>query len=142
MDTNVTGAFLCTQQAFAIMKRQAPRGGRIINNGSISAHVPRPQSAAYTASKHAITGLTKSTLARRPCPRHRLQPDRHRQRGERDGGEDDDRRAAGERRDRGGAADGSHTSSDAVLYIAELPLNVNVPFMTVMATKMPYAGRG
>ena len=84
VDINLTGAFLCTQAAFRLMKAQDPRGGRIINNGSISAHVPRPHSAAYTATKHAITGLTKSTRARRPRVRHRLRPDRHRQRGDRD----------------------------------------------------------
>ena len=80
VDVNLTGAFLCTQEAFRLMKAQTPRGGRIINNGSISAHAPRPNSAPYTATKHAITGLTKSTVARRPAIRHRLRPDRHRQR--------------------------------------------------------------
>ena len=80
VDTNLTGTFLCTQEAFRIMKDQQPRGGRIINNGSISAHAPRPNSAPYTATKHAITGLTKSTVARRPQVRHRVRPDRHRQR--------------------------------------------------------------
>ena len=84
VDTNLTGAFLCAQQAVRMMKAQDPRGGRIINNGSISAHVPRPGSAAYTATKHAMTGLTKSiSLDGRPV-RHRLRPDRHRQRGHRD----------------------------------------------------------
>ncbi len=80
VDINLTGAFLCTQHAIRIMKAQTPKGGRIINNGSISAHAPRPNSAPYTATKHAITGLTKSHRARRPQVRHRLRPDRHRQR--------------------------------------------------------------
>ena len=84
VDVNLTGAFLCTQEAFRMMKSQSPRGGRIINNGSISAHTPRPFSAPYTATKHAITGLTKASLARRPRLRHRLRPDRHRQRRDRD----------------------------------------------------------
>ena len=79
-DTNLTGAFLCTQEAFKIMKTQDPRGGRIINNGSISAHAPRPNSAPYTATKHGVTGLTKVDLARRPQIRHRLRTNRHRQR--------------------------------------------------------------
>ena len=83
VDTNLTGSFLCTQEAFRIMKDQDPRGGRIINNGSISAHAPRPDSVAYTATKHAITGLTKIDVARRPQVRHRLRPDRHRQRRDR-----------------------------------------------------------
>ena len=78
-DVNLTGAFLCAQEAIRMMKAQDPRGGRIINNGSISAHAPRPHSAPYTATKHAITGLTKSHLARRPAVRYRLRPDRYRQ---------------------------------------------------------------
>ncbi len=78
VDTNLTGSFLCAQRAMAMMKRQDPAGGRIINNGSISAHTPRPNSAPYTATKHAITGLTKSIAARRPPVRHHLWPDRHR----------------------------------------------------------------
>ena len=80
VETNLTGAFLCTQEAFRLMKRQSPRGGRIINNGSISAQVPRPLSAPYTAAKHAITGLTKSTSLDGRALRHRLRADRHRQR--------------------------------------------------------------
>ncbi len=80
VDINLTGVFLCIQEAFRMMKSQNPRGGRIINNGSISAHAPRPNSAPYTATKHAITGLTKVGVARRPQIRHRLRPDRHRQR--------------------------------------------------------------
>ena len=142
VDTNLTGAFLCTQEAFKIMKHQQPRGGRIINNGSISAHVPRPNSSPYTATKHAITGLTKSTAL--------------------DGrqydiacGQIDIGNAATElteKMKRGVLqADGSiaveptmdaeHVSR-AVAYMASLPLDANVPFLTVMATKMPYIGRG
>jgi NAD(P)-dependent dehydrogenase (short-subunit alcohol dehydrogenase family) len=143
VETNLTGAFLCTQAAFRIMKRQSPRGGRIINNGSISASAPRPHSAPYTATKHAITGLTKSTSL--------------------DGREYD---IACGQIDIGNAAtemtkpmttngvlqadgttkleptfDASHVAR-AVVYMATLPLDANVQFMTVMATKMPYIGRG
>jgi NAD(P)-dependent dehydrogenase (short-subunit alcohol dehydrogenase family) len=139
---NLTGAFLCAQEAIKIMKAQEPRGGRIINNGSISAHAPRPRSAAYTATKHAITGLTKSISL--------------------DGREFD---IACSQIDIGNAetaltarmaagivqADGSikveprmdlkHVA-DAIVYMANLPLEANVQFMTVMATKMPFVGRG
>ena len=80
VDTNLTGCFLCAREAFRAMKSQCPQGGRIINNGSISAHVPRPHAAAYTATKHAVTGLTKVDLARRARLQHRLRADRHRQR--------------------------------------------------------------
>jgi NAD(P)-dependent dehydrogenase (short-subunit alcohol dehydrogenase family) len=132
IDTNLTGAFLCTQQAFRIMKEQSPRGGRIINNGSISAHVPRANSAPYTASKHAITGLTKSTSL--------------------DGRQYD---IACGQIDIGNAMtelgnrlpqkepmfDVNHVAN-AVLQMAKLPLEANVQFMTIMATKMPYIGRG
>jgi NAD(P)-dependent dehydrogenase (short-subunit alcohol dehydrogenase family) len=143
VETNLTGAFLCTQAAFRIMKRQSPRGGRIINNGSISASVPRPRSAAYTATKHAITGLTRSTSL--------------------DGREYD---IACGQIDIGNAAtemtqpmittgvlqadgttrleptfDVAHVAQ-AVVYMATLPLDANVQFMTVMATKMPFIGRG
>ena len=83
MDTNLTGSFLCAQAAFRAMAAQDPRGGRIINNGSLSAYVPRPYAIAYNATKHAVTGLTKSLVARRPRVRHRLRADRHRQRGAR-----------------------------------------------------------
>ena len=142
IDTNLTGPFLCTQEAFKVMKTQQPMGGRIINNGSISAHIPRPNSAHYTASKFGVTGLTKSTAL-------------------------DGRKynIACSQIDIGNAAtdmaarmttgvpqaDGSmgvepvmHVShvTDALMYIAELPLNANVPFITVMASFMPYAGRG
>ena len=106
VDTNLTGPFLCTQQAFAIMKRQTPMGGRIINNGSISAYAPRPNSAPYTATKHAITGLTKSTALDGRQVQHRVRPDRHRQRRDGDGRQDGERRSAGERDHRGGTAAG------------------------------------
>lgn len=142
VDVNLTGAFLCTQEAFRLMKSQDPRGGRIINNGSISAHVPRPNSAPYTATKHAITGLTKSTSL--------------------DGRKYD---IACGQIDIGNAetpltgaiktgiiqANGSILAeatmdvdhvAQAVVYMASLPLETNVQFMTVMATKMPFIGRG
>ena len=142
VDVNLTGAFLCTRAAFRLMKDQDPRGGRIINNGSISAHAPRPRSIAYTATKHAITGLTKSTSL--------------------DGRAYD---IACGQIDIGNAAtdmtramakgvpqpDGSvrveptmdvRAVADAVLYMAGLPLSANVQFMTVMATQMPFVGRG
>ncbi|MEK7715700.1 MAG: SDR family oxidoreductase [candidate division NC10 bacterium] len=142
VDINLTGAFLCTQEAFKLMKSQDPRGGRIINNGSISAHAPRPNSAPYTATKHAITGLTKSTSL--------------------DGrkydiacGQIDIGNAATELTARMAKgvpqADGSiaveplmdvNHVGNAVLYMAGLPLDANVQFMTVMATKMPFVGRG
>jgi len=127
---NLTGAFLCASQAFAMMREQEPRGGRIINNGSISAHAPRPRSVAYTATKHAITGLTKSiALDGRP---HDI--------------------ACGQI-DIGNAAtemtsaipeptfDAAHVA-DAVLFMAGLPLDANVLFMTITATTMPFVGRG
>jgi NAD(P)-dependent dehydrogenase (short-subunit alcohol dehydrogenase family) len=142
VDTNLTGSFLCTQEAFRIMKDQEPRGGRIINNGSISAHVPRPFSAPYTSTKHAITGLTRSTSL--------------------DGRAYD---IACGQIDIGNAltpmaakmqtgvmqANGSIAAEPtidpaevarAVVYMAGLPLDVNVQFITVMATKMPFIGRG
>ena len=143
VDTNLTGAFLCTQEAFRLMKRQSPRGGRIVNNGSLSASVPRPHSAPYTATKHAITGLTRSTAL--------------------DGRAYD---IACGQIDIGNAAtdltepmrttgvlqpDGDVETEPtidpaevarAVVYMATLPLSTNVLFMTVMATKMPFVGRG
>ena len=142
VDTNLTGAFLCTQEAIRLMKGQQPRGGRIINNGSISAHVPRPNSAPYTATKHAITGLTRSTsLDGRKydiaC-------------GQIDIGNAGTEMTAGMAQ---GApqADGSleveptmdvqHVAR-AVVYMASLPLEANAQFLTVMATKMPFIGRG
>jgi NAD(P)-dependent dehydrogenase (short-subunit alcohol dehydrogenase family) len=142
VETNLTGAFLCTQHAFRMMKAQAPRGGRIINNGSISAYAPRPYSAPYTATKHAITGLTKATAL--------------------DGREHDiacgqidignaatdltERMTQGVRQANGQMLaepriDVAHVAR-AVLYMATLPLDANVQFMTVMATKMPFIGRG
>jgi NAD(P)-dependent dehydrogenase (short-subunit alcohol dehydrogenase family) len=142
VDINLTGTFLCTQEAFRIMKSQQPRGGRIINNGSISAHAPRPNSAPYTATKHAMTGLTKSTSL--------------------DGrkydiacGQIDIGNAATEMTARMGRgvmqANGTIAAEPtfdvqqvarAVLYMASLPLDANVQFITVMATKMPFVGRG
>jgi len=142
VDVNLTGVFLCTQEAFRIMKRQRPMGGRIINNGSISAHAPRPNSAPYTATKHAITGLTKSTAL--------------------DGrkydiacGQIDIGNAETDmmKRMKAGVAQADGTISveptmkvehvaQAVVYMASLPLEANVQFLTVMATKMPFIGRG
>ena len=140
--TNLTGAFLCTQEAFRIMKAQEPRGGRIINNGSISAHAPRPNSSPYTATKHGMTGLTKATSL--------------------DGrkydiacGQIDIGNAATpmtSRMERGvpqangtlapePTFDVNHVA-EAVRYMARLPLDANVQFMTIMATKMPFTGRG
>ena len=142
VDTNLTGIFLCTQEAIRIMKAQEPRGGRIINNGSISAHAPRPRSVAYTATKHAVTGLTKSTSL--------------------DGRQYD---IACGQIDIGNAVtpmtermtkgvlqpDGStrveprmdvDAVANAIVYMDSLPLDANVQFMTVMATKMPFVGRG
>ena len=142
VNTNLTGVFLCSRAAFALMREQSPRGGRFINNGSISAHTPRPFSAPYTATKHAITGLTKSTAL--------------------DGrkydiacGQIDIGNAATEMTERMAngvlQADGSTAVeprmdvrhvADAVRYMASLPLDANVQTLTVMATKMPYVGRG
>jgi NAD(P)-dependent dehydrogenase (short-subunit alcohol dehydrogenase family) len=142
VDTNLTGAFLCTQQAFRLMKDQQPRGGRIINNGSISAHVPRPNSAPYTATKHAITGLTKSTsLDGRKYDIACGQIDIGNAHTELAA-----RMAHGVPQANGQLApepliDVAHVAR-AVLYMASLPLDANVQFMTVMATKMPYVGRG
>jgi NAD(P)-dependent dehydrogenase (short-subunit alcohol dehydrogenase family) len=142
VDVNLTGAFLCAQEAIRIMKAQQPRGGRIINNGSISAHVPRPNSAPYTATKHAITGLTKCiSLDGR---KHDIAC------GQIDIGnaatEMTERMAAGIEQPNGTVTaeprlDLKHVC-DAVLYMANLPLDANVQFMTVMATKMPFIGRG
>jgi len=142
VDTNLTGAFLCTQGAFRLMKRQEPRGGRIINNGSISAHAPRPNSAPYTATKHAITGMTRSSaLDGRAfdiaC-------------GQIDIGNAETpltaRMAQGVPQASGEIAPEPvmdvNDVARAVVYMAGLPLSANVQFMTVMATKMPYVGRG
>ncbi len=142
VDANLTGSFLCTREAFRMMKAQAPRGGRIVNNGSISAHVPRPNSAPYTATKHGVTGLTRSTIldgrdfdiacgqidignAETPMTQRMkkgvLQPD-------------------GSTRVEP-VMDVRHVAA-AVLYMASLPLDANVPFLTVMANGMPFIGRG
>jgi len=142
VDTNLTGAFLCTQHAFRLMKAQQPRGGRIINNGSISAHAPRPNSIAYTATKHAITGLTKA--ASLDGRKHDIAV-----------GQIDIGNAATEMtermRDGVPQADGSlrpeplmdlDHAANAVVHMAGLPLEANVLFMTVMATRMPFVGRG
>jgi NAD(P)-dependent dehydrogenase (short-subunit alcohol dehydrogenase family) len=142
VDVNVTGAFLCTQQAFRLMKKQQPQGGRIINNGSISAHAPRPHSAPYTATKHAITGLTKSTAL--DGRRYNIAC-----------GQIDIGNAATEMTatmESGVPQANGTTAAEprldvahvvrAVLYMASLPLDANVQFMTVMATKMPFIGRG
>ena len=142
IDTNLLGAFVCTQHAMRVMKAQDPRGGRIINNGSISAHAPRPNSAPYTATKHAITGLTKSTsLDGRAYDIACGQIDI--------GNAATDmaaRMATGVPQANGQIAveplmDVAHVAS-AVVYMASLPLTANVQFMTVMATKMPFVGRG
>ena len=142
VDINLTGVFLCTQQAIHLMKSQDPRGGRIINNGSISAHAPRPNSAPYTSTKHAITGLTKSTsLDGRKYDIACGQIDI--------GNAATDlasRMAKGVPQANGQIAveplmDVAHVAS-AVVYMASLPLDANVQFLTVMATKMPFVGRG
>jgi NAD(P)-dependent dehydrogenase (short-subunit alcohol dehydrogenase family) len=142
VNANLTGVFLCTQEAFKIMKAQTPMGGRIINNGSISAHTPRPNSSPYTATKHAVTGLTKATAL--------------------DGrkydigcGQIDIGNAATEmtaRMAKGVLQPNGTTQveptmnvqavADAVVYMSSLPLDANVLFLTVMATKMPFVGRG
>ncbi len=140
--TNLTGSFLCLRQAFKVMKDQDPRGGRIINNGSISAHAPRPNSAPYTASKHAITGLTKS--ASLDGRKYDIAV------GQIDVGnaytEMAARMAEGVPQADGSIAveavmDVAHVAS-SVVYMASLPLDANVQFLTVMATKMPFVGRG
>lgn len=139
---NVTGAFLCARAAFGQMKRQQPRGGRIINNGSISAHVPRPGSAAYTTSKHAITGLTKAlALDGRAHDIAVGQVDIGNAATEMTAGI-----AVGARQADGSVRpeptfDPQHVA-DAVVAMARLPLGVSVPAMTILATGMPYAGRG
>jgi NAD(P)-dependent dehydrogenase (short-subunit alcohol dehydrogenase family) len=142
VDVNLTGPFLCTQEAFRLMKSQAPRGGRIINNGSISAHAPRPNSAPYTATKHAITGLTRSTAL--DGRTHDIAC------GQIDIGNADTDMAtkmkAGILQAHGAIAVEPTMDVEAVaravVYMASLPLDANVLFMTVMATKMPFVGRG
>jgi NAD(P)-dependent dehydrogenase (short-subunit alcohol dehydrogenase family) len=144
VDTNLTGIFLCTQEAIRIMKAQDPRGGRIINNGSISAHTPRPRAAAYTATKHAVTGLTKQTAldyrgtgiccgqidignAATPLTERMVQGQ---------GVMQPDGRMMIEARME------AEQVGRAVVYMASLPLDTNVLFMTVMANEMPFVGRG
>ncbi len=144
VDTNLSAPFLCTQEAIKIMKAQNPRGGRIINNGSISAHAPRPYSVAYTATKHAITGLTKSTAL--DCRQYDIAC-----------GQIDIGNAATPLTERMVQGQGilqpngtmmieprmdAENVGKAVVYMASLPLDANVLFMTVMATKMPFVGRG
>ena len=139
---NLTGAFLCAQEAIKIMKEQRPRGGRIINNGSVSAQVPRPHSAPYTATKHAMTGLTKCIAL--DCRKYDIAC-----------GQIDIGNAVTERTEKmlSGVPQASGTTmveprmdvrhvADAVLYMANLPLDANVLSMNVMATKMPFVGRG
>ncbi|MEP6739478.1 MAG: SDR family oxidoreductase [Caldimonas sp.] len=142
VDINLTAVFLCTQQAFVLMKSQAPRGGRIINNGSISAHAPRPFSSPYTATKHAITGLTKATsLDGRAWDIACSQIDIGNAATEMTA-----RMAKGVPQANGTmevepTMDVRHVA-DAVVHMANLPLGANIQFMTVMATKMPFVGRG
>ena len=143
VDTNLTGVFLCTQEAFKIMKDQDPRGGRIINNGSISAHAPRPNSIPYTATKHAVTGITKSTsldgrkydiacgqidIGNAVTPLVQQRP------------------SNGSLQPNGEflveATMDVERVAESIVYMANLPLDVNVQFLTVMATKMPFVGRG
>jgi NAD(P)-dependent dehydrogenase (short-subunit alcohol dehydrogenase family) len=142
VDVNLTGTFLCTQQAVRLMKSQRPRGGRIINNGSLSAHTPRPLSAPYTATKHAISGLTKATAL--DGRDHDIAC------GQIDIGNAESpmtaRMVDGVRQPDGSVrAEPTMDANDvgrAVAYMASLPLDANVPFMTVMATGMPFLGRG
>ncbi len=142
VDTNLHGAFLCAREAFGIMRVQDPSGGRIINNGSISAHTPRPGSAAYTATKHAITGLTKSiSLDGRPYGIACGQIDIGNAATELTAGI-----AAGAKQADGTTRpeptfDAAHVG-EAVLFMARLPLDTNVQFLTITATTMPYIGRG
>ena len=142
VDINLTGAFLCTQEAFRIMKEQNPQGGRIINNGSISAHVPRPFSSPYTATKHAITGLTRSSSLDGRAYNIAC--------GQIDIGNAETDMTA---RMKKGVLQANGTTSteptidpdhvaQALVYMAGLPLDANVQFMTVMATQMPFIGRG
>jgi NAD(P)-dependent dehydrogenase (short-subunit alcohol dehydrogenase family) len=142
VDINLTAMFLCSQEAIKIMKAQQPRGGRIINNGSISAHAPRPFTVAYTSTKHAVTGLTKSLSL--DCRQYDIAA------GQIDIGnaatEMTERMAKGILQANGTTLveprmDVKHVGS-AVLYMANLPLDANVQFMTIMASKMPFIGRG
>jgi NAD(P)-dependent dehydrogenase (short-subunit alcohol dehydrogenase family) len=140
--TNLTGAFLCSQHAVRLMKEQRPQGGRIINNGSISAHTPRPGSVAYTATKHAITGLTKSiSLDGRAYDVACGQIDIGNAATEMTAGIAEGARQADGRTMPEPTFDVEHVAR-AVLYMASLPLDANVQFMTITATKMPFIGRG
>ena len=142
VDSNLTGTFLCTQEAINLMKSQEPRGGRIVNNGSISAHAPRPNSAPYTATKHAITGLTKSTsLDGRKYDIACGQIDIGNAATEMTQGMVQGVMQANGDVEVEPRIDVRHVAR-AVLYMASLPLDANVQFMTVMATKMPFIGRG
>ncbi|TNC21154.1 SDR family oxidoreductase [Amycolatopsis alkalitolerans] len=142
VDTNLTGAFLCARAAVRLMKEQRPQGGRIINNGSISAHAPRPGSAAYTATKHAITGLTKSiSLDGRPFDVACGQVDIGNAATEMTAGISEGARQADGSVRPEPTFDPAHVA-EAVLYMARLPLDTNVQFMTITATKMPFLGRG
>ena len=142
VDTNLTGAFLCAHHAMRMMKTQQPRGGRIINNGSISAHSPRPGSAGYTATKHAITGLTKSiALDGRPFDIACGQIDVGNAATEMTSGISRGARQADGSVMPEATFDAQHVAT-AVRDMAELPLDANVQFLTVMATKMPFIGRG
>jgi NAD(P)-dependent dehydrogenase (short-subunit alcohol dehydrogenase family) len=142
VDTNLTGCFLCAREAFRAMRTQSPQGGRIINNGSVSAHAPRPQAAAYTATKHAITGLTKAiALEGRPFGIACGQIDIGNAVTELSAGIGRGIRQADGSTRAEPMMDVSH-AADAVLHMAGLPLEANVLFMTVMATGMPLVGRG
>jgi NADP-dependent 3-hydroxy acid dehydrogenase YdfG len=142
VDINLTGAFLCARQAFRIMRTQEPRGGRIINNGSIAAHSPRPRSAAYSATKHAMTGLTRSlALDGRPYDIACGQIDIGNAATEMTAGISHSATQADGSTRPEPTFDPAHVA-EAVLRMARLPLDVNVPFMTIMATGMPYVGRG
>jgi NAD(P)-dependent dehydrogenase (short-subunit alcohol dehydrogenase family) len=142
VDINLTGTFLCTQEAFRLMKSQRPRGGRIINNGSISAHSPRPNSAPYTATKHAITGLTKATaLDGRKYDIACGQIDIGNTATEMTKGMKNGVAQADGSRMVEPTFDVEHVAQ-AIVYMASLPLDANVQFLTVMATKMPFIGRG
>jgi NAD(P)-dependent dehydrogenase (short-subunit alcohol dehydrogenase family) len=142
VDINLTGAFLCTQAAFRLMKDQVPRGGRIINNGSISAHTPRPNSVPYTATKHAITGLTRSTaLDGRKYDIACGQIDIGNAATELTARMKDGVAQAGGQLAVEPTMDVEHVAR-AVVYMASLPLEANVLFLTVMATNMPFVGRG
>jgi NAD(P)-dependent dehydrogenase (short-subunit alcohol dehydrogenase family) len=142
VETNLTGAFLCTQEAFRIMKEQEPRGGRIINNGSISAHVPRPNSAPYTSTKHAILGLTKVTaLDGRKYDIACCQIDIGNAETPLAAGMKNGTQQANGSIEVEPTMDVQHVAR-AVVYMASLPLDANAQFLTVMATKMPFIGRG